>query len=172
LVKHLERIGKGHKQGDGYGRHNQWNDDSSQCPHRARTVDFCRFKNVVGDILNTGNKDDHHVADELPVAQNDQAPESVFGIYRYGNAESFAQKAVDEKLPDIAKHDAADKVGHEDHGAEHIGSPVAPCQKKGKEERRNVDDDHRHHGKQSGETQGIDKVRIREGADIVTETNP
>ena len=60
------------------------------------------------------------------------------------------KNGVENHEPDVGKNNAANQVGKEKGGSEHIGSPNSLRQSHGNCKCNNVDDQHGHHGKQGG----------------------
>ena len=137
-----------------------------------RAVDGRRLGELARNILDARDVDDHHIAHKLPVHQHDQPPEAVFG--REGDVHPEAeQKAVDDDLPDIAEHDAADEVGHEKDGAEEVGALHRAGEQHGEREGEQVDGDHRDDGEFHGEPQGVEEVSAAgKRLDVVGKPHP
>ena len=82
------------------------------------------------------------------------------------------QKAVEDHGPDVAQHDAADQVRHEEHRPEQIGALDAPRQRIGHREGQRVDEQHRHKGKQRREQEGMAEAAVGKGLQIVVKAYP
>ena len=81
---------------------------------RRRPVDFGGFDDVAGNVLQAGNVNHHHVADKLPVGQDDQAPETVLSLVRDVHTER-RKHSVYEQVPDVAKDDSSNQVGQKEN---------------------------------------------------------
>ncbi|MPM50734.1 hypothetical protein SDC9_97477 [bioreactor metagenome] len=99
----------------------------------------------MGNILDTGYVDDHHIADVLPVHQHNQAPESILGVAYDGNS-ALEQHTVDDDLPNPAENYASDEIGHEENRSEQVGSLDLACQQQREKESTHIDGDHRDDG--------------------------
>ena len=80
LVEQLEAIGERQEGADGDRRHDIGNDHLEERLPLGGPVDLGRLDHVLGHRLESGDVDDHHVADLLPAHQDDQAPEAVLGF--------------------------------------------------------------------------------------------
>ena len=121
--------------------------------------------------MQAGNVYDHHVADLLPAHQDDQTPIAGGGVQSQQRLAHQTQYAVQKDLPDIAQHDAADEVGHEENRAEWGGALDAACQQKGNAQRDNVDEHGGHHGEGSGKAEGVCELLVLKRLDIVAQTH-
>jgi len=81
-------------------------------------VDLRGLDQIVGHGLQSGDVDDHHIADLLPAHQYNQTPIAVFRA----QLDAHGQDAVEDHFPDIAQNDAADQVRHEEHAAEQVAA--------------------------------------------------
>ena len=122
LVEHFEGVGQGQESTGGDGGHHIGNDHLEQGLASRGTVHFGGFQHILRQGLKAGNVNNHHVADLLPSHQNYQAPESICTVGCQIGAVVF-QDAVENQTPDVAQHHTADQVGHEEYGAEPIGTP-------------------------------------------------
>ena len=75
----LKRIGQGQECTDRNGGHYHRNCHVFQNLSGGRTVNLCSLDQISRDILNSGNVNDHHIADLLPAHQDNQSPEAVGG---------------------------------------------------------------------------------------------
>ena len=137
----------------------------------AKTDDAANFQHILRDGLQSGDVDDHHIAHLLPAHQDDQSPKAEPGLQHHGGI-VLHQNTVEDHGPDIAQHDAADQVGHEEHRAEQVRALDALGQEIGHRESQHVDKQHRHEGKQRCIPEGMDKAAVRERLHVVVKTHP
>lgn len=119
LVKKLEAVGQGQKYADGDGGHYVGNDHLPKGLPAVGTINGGGLQHIPGHGLQPGNVDDHHIADLLPGQQNDEPPEAIGGVGGKIGVVGV-EDTVEDHLPDIPQHHAADKVGHEEHRAERL----------------------------------------------------
>ena len=79
LIKQLEAVGQGQENADGEGTHHVGDGDLPQHLPAVGTVDTGGLQHILRNGLQTGDIDDHHIADLLPAHQNNQSPEAIDG---------------------------------------------------------------------------------------------
>ena len=92
------------------------------------------------------------------------------GIEQDGGVEA-AEDAVEDHGPDIAQHDAADEVGHEEYGAEQIAALDALGEEIGHGEGQHVNQHQGHHGKHGGVPEGVAEAHVAKRLDIVIQAD-
>ncbi|CRH92196.1 Uncharacterised protein [Chlamydia trachomatis] len=133
LVVELERVGERQEQADGDRRHDHRDGHVTKNRPLSCAINFGCFNEFLRNTLKTGDVDDHHVADHLPVDQDDQTDEAVGGIGDQGGL-PVQQDCVQNCLPGVAQDDAADQVRHEEDGTEEVrtlelaGQCVCDCE--------------------------------------------
>ena len=133
-------------------------------------VDAGGLQHLAGNVLKSGDVDDHHIADLLPAHEDDQAPEAVFRLHQDGGGPA-AEHAVKDHGPDVAEHDAADQVGHEEDGAVEVAALDALGQGVRHGEGQHVDEHQGHHGEQGGVPEGVAEGGVLKGPDVVAEAD-
>ena len=122
--------------------------------------------------MNTGNVNDHHISDLLPAHQDDQTDETGLGIQRQQGLLQVCQHTVEQDLPDVAQQDAADQVGHEEHGAKQVGAAHLLGQGIGDEEGQHIDQENGDHGKKCGVLEGVPEADVRPDFGIIRQADP
>ena len=170
LVKELEGVRQRQEGADRDGRHDAGNGDLGQRLPAACAVYPGGFKQVVGHALQAGDVDYHHIAYLLPGHQYEQADKAVFCRKQYGCPVPY-EYAVKDHGPDIAQHDAAYEVRHEEHGAEQVRALDAPGKRVGHREGQDVYNNERYHGKKRRVPEGVHEGAVRQRLDIVAEAD-
>ena len=155
LVEHLEAVGQGQEGADRDRRHDHGDLDLEQDLGGSRSVDLRGLDQVSGNIVEACDVDDHHISDLLPAEQDDHAPEAVEGGQGQQRLSPLGQQAVQERLPDIAKDDAADQVGHEKDRAEDVSPLQSPGQRQRDGKSQDIDQNTGQEGEQN--RQGADR---------------
>ena len=172
LVEELEGIGQGQEQANGDGGHHVGNLDLEEDLAGGGAVDPGGFDVIRGNGLQARDIDDHHIADLLPAHQDDHAPVARGGVQGQQGLARQTQNTVDQDVPDVAQHDAADEVGHEVDGTEDIGTQDPPGQGQGHGEGQHIDEDGGYHREAGGEGQGGPELGVLEHLDVVPQTHP
>ena len=170
LVEQLEAVGQGEEHADGDGGHHVGDGDLEQGLGLGGAVDAGGLQHVLGHRLEPGDVDNHHVADLLPAHEDDEAPEAVFGVHDDGGGE-LAEDAVEDHGPDVAQHNAADEVGHEEHGAEDVAALDVLGEDIGHGKGQHVDEHQGYHGEQGGVPEGVGKGGVLERPDVVAKAD-
>ena len=84
----------------------------------------------------------------------------------------MAQNAVKDHTPDVAQHDAANEVRHEEDRPEHVRSLDALRQRVGYREGEDVDDDQRHNGEDRRVAERVPEAFVGKGLSIVCKSHP
>ena len=134
-------------------------------------VDLGGLDDVLRHALDPGDVYDHHVADLLPRHQDHQAPEAELRFQHKGGVE-VDQDALEDGGPDVAQHDAADQVRHEEHGAEHVGALDAPGEGIGHREGEHVDHHKADQREYRGVPEGVPEALVGENVFIVGKARP
>ena len=166
LVEELEGIRQREERAGRDGGHDVWDDDLRQRLPAARAVDLRGFQHILRYGLQSRNVNDHHIADLLPGHEDHKAPEAVGAAGSEIGAVIF-QDAVKDQAPDVAEHDAADQVRHEEHRAEQIRAAQLLRQGIGDEERQHIDQDDRHDRKGRRILERIEEARVLEDLGVV-----
>ena len=167
LVEQLEAVGQAEEQADGDGGHQVGQLDLPEDLPLGGAVDAGGLQIVPRDGLQAGDIDDHHIADLLPAHEDDQTDEAVGSMEGHQGLAQQGQNAVEQDVPDIAQHDAADQIGHEVDGAEQVGALDLPGQGQSDGQGRDVDGQGGHHGEQGGKPEGVEEIRLRQSVNIV-----
>ena len=171
LVKELEAVGQGQEGADGDAGHDHGQLDLEQDLAIRRAVDLGGLDQVAGHALQTGNVDDHHVADLLPAHQNDQTDETGLGIQCQQGLLQVCQHAVEQDLPDVAQQDAADQVGHKVDGTEDVGALDAAGQHDCNGKGADIDEHGGDHSKHCRKTEGVQEGGVLEDGDVVLDAD-
>ena len=161
LVKELERVGQRQERTDRDGRHDHRQFDLEERLRAGRAVDGGGFQQIAGHVLQARDVDDHHIADLLPAHQDDEAPEAVPRVQRKQRLAQVGQNAVEQNLPDIAQHDAADQVRQEEDGAESVGAVHTAGEKQRDGKGQHVDQQGGHDGERRCEPERMGEGVIR-----------
>ena len=172
LVKELEGVGEGQEHTDGDGGHHIGDFHLDQGLPAGGAVDPGGLNQRAGDGLKTCNVNDHHVTDLLPAHQNNHAPVAGLVVQSQQRLSGNAQHAVDEDVPDVAQHDAADEVGHEVDGTEHIGALDTLGQSQSHGKGQHIDEDGGHHREGCRKAQGSPELGILKYLHIVADSHP
>ena len=103
----------------------------------------------------------------LPAHQNDQTDETGLGIQCQQGLLQVCQHAVEQDLPDVAQQDAADQVGHEEHGTEDVGALDAAGQHQCNGKSTHIDKYSAYHGKRRRKAKGVQKGGILKYREVV-----
>ena len=171
LVEQLEAVGQSQEHADGDGGHYVGDGDLEQGLPAVGTVDLGGFQHVLGNSLQAGDVDDHHVADLLPAHQDDQTPEAPGGVGEDGGIVS-GEQTVKDHAPDVTQDDTADQVGHEEDGTEQVGALDLLGQGVGHSEGQNIDEDNGNNSVQGSVAEGVAEALISQRLDVVVDTNP
>ena len=171
LVKQLEGVGQSQEGADGNAGHNHGDLDLKQDLLGVCAIDLGGFDQIQRHVLQASNVDDHHVTDLLPAHQNDKAQEAVRGVQGKQRFFECAEYAVEQNLPDIAKDNAADQVGHKEGGTEDVGTADAAGKQQRNAERQHIDEHRGHHSKHRSEPERMGEGIIQPDLGIVAETN-
>ena len=99
---------------------------------------------------------DYEMADYRTMRSgNDDAPEAIGCVEGQQRLFQQGKHAVEQNLPDIAQHHAADQVGHEKDGAEHVGAPHVAGEQHGQQEGQHIDEHGGHDGEHRGKAEGV-----------------
>ena len=172
LVEQLKAVGDGQEQADSDGRH-QVRDLNlpKRLPCRG-TVDLGGLDVVGRNGLQTSDVDDHHVADLLPQGQDDKAPEASSRVKGDELGAHVGEQAVNQNLPDVAQHDAADQVRHKEDRTEDVGALERFAGERLRDgEGDHVDEHRRQEGKRHGKEERRGKLRIGQCAHVVLDTD-
>ena len=161
LVEQLEGVRQRQEGADRHAGHDHRDFDFEQNLAACCTVNACGLHQIHRHILQTGNIDDHHVADLLPAHKDDQPPEAVGGIQRQQRLTPGGQQTVEQDLPDIAQHDAADQVRQEEDGAESVGAVHTAGEKQRDGKGQHVDQQGGHDGERRCEPERMGEGVIR-----------
>ena len=172
LVKELEGVGQGQEGADGDGGHHIGNLNSEQNLVGGSAVNPGSLDVVRGDGLQTGDVNNHHIANLLPAHQHNHAPETGGDVQRQQRLCQQTQHTVEQDVPDVAQDDAANQVGHEENGAEDVGALDVVGQRQGNGKGKHVNQHRGEHGKKSGKAQGGEELGVLEHLDIVGSANP
>lgn len=171
LVEHLESVGHRQEAAHRHRRHHQRDDDPAHNLTVRCAIDLRGLDQISRQALEACNVDDHHIANLLPAHQNDHAPEAIDRRRGQGTVPQ-REDAVQQQLPDIAQHDAADEVRHEEHRAEQIRPAHRLGEHIGQQERDDIDDDGRHDGEQHRPPQRGSEFGIRKRIHIILQPHP
>ena len=97
--------------------------------------------------------------------------EAIRGVQGKQRFFECAEYAVEQNLPDIAKDNAADQVGHKEGGTEDIGTADAAGKQQCNAERQHIDEHRGHHSKHRSEPERMGEGIIQPDLGIVAETN-
>ena len=170
LVKQLEAVGQGQEGADGHTGHDHGNLDLEQDLAVVGTVDLSGLDQVAGHALQSGHIDDHHVADLLPAHQDDQTDKTGLGIQSKQGLLQVRQHTVEQDLPDVAQQDAADQVGHKEHGTEDVGALDAAGQHQCNGKGAHVDEHGAYHGKHRRKAKGVQEGGILKYREVVLDS--
>ena len=171
LVIELEAVGQGQERADGDRRHEVRDCDVPERFPAGRTVDLCGLEHILGDGLQAGDINNHHISDLLPAHEDDETPEAVFGFQHDGCVE-VAEDAVEDHEPDIAQNDAADEVRHEEHGTEDVRALDALGQNIRDGKGQHVDDEQGHKREQRRIPERMEEALILEDGLVVFQSHP
>ena len=102
---------------------------------------------------------------------NDKAQEAVRGVQGKQRFFECAEYTVEQNLPDIAKDNAADQVGHKEGGTEDVGTADAAGKQQRNAERQHIDEHRGHHSKHRSEPERMGEGIVQPDLGIVAETN-
>ena len=171
LVVELEGVGQGQEGANGDGRHDIGNDDVPQGLPLGSTVDLRSLQHIHRHRLKSGDINNHHIADLLPGHKDDETPEAVGGVQQ-NRGIIPGQNAIKNHRPDIAQNDAANQVGHEEHGSENIGALNALGQQVRHGKGQNIDDQQRNQSKARRIPEGMEEAFVCKGLYIVVQARP
>ena len=171
LVEQLEAVGQSQERADGDAGHDHGQLDLEQDLAVRSTVDLGSLDQVTGHALQTGNVDDHHVADLLPAHQDDQTDKTGLGIQCQQGLLQVRQHTVEQNLPDVAQQDAADQVGHKEHGTEDVGALDAAGQHQCNGKSTHIDKYSAYHGKRRRKAKGVQKGGILKYREVVLDAH-
>ena len=161
LVEQLKAVGDGQEQADGDGRH-QVGDLNlpKRLPCRS-AIDLGGLDVVRRNGLQTGDVDDHHVADLLPQGQDDKAPEASGGVEGDKLGTHVGEQAVDQNLPNVTQYNAANQVRHKENRTEDVGALERLASERLRNgQRDHVDEHRRQEGKRHGKEERRGELRI------------
>ena len=171
LVEQLEAVGQGQEGADGHAGHDHGNLDLEQDLAVVGTVDLSGLDQVAGHALKASHIDDHHVADLLPAHQDDQTDKTGLGIQSKQGLLQVRQHTVEQDLPDVAQQDAADQVGHKEHGTENVGALDAAGQHQCNGKGAHVDEHGAHHGKGCRKAESVQEGGILKYREVVLDAH-
>ncbi len=114
---------------------------------------------------------DHHIANELPVCEDNKSPKAVLRLVGDVRVEK-AQNAVDDKVPYISQDDSADEIGHKKYGPECICAPKPPCEGESEEKGEYIHRYQRYNGKFYRKPQGICEIAVGEDTPVIFKPRP
>ena len=172
LVEQLKAVGDGQEQADGDRRHQIGNLNLPERLPCRSAVNLGGLDVVRRNGLQTGDVDDHYVADLLPQGQDDKAPEASSGVKGDEVGADVGEQAVDQNLPNVTQHDAADQVGHKEDCTEDVGALERLAgERLGDGQGDHVDEYRRQEGKRHGKEERRGKLRIVQCAHVVLDTD-
>ena len=136
-----------------------------------RAVDLCGLDQVSGYGLQPRDIDDHHISDLLPRHQDDQAPVAISRA-EHDRGTVVREDAVEDHRPDIAEHDTADQVWHEEDRAEGVGALDSARERIGNGEREHVDHNQRYNRDKRRVLERMHEGCVLKSFDVVAQADP